>query len=157
MSPRAAPLEMEVKQRGAGKAAVDVHRVGDRSSDIRRLSEKVRSVYRRSETARFDNRGRGAWPPLAASTRARKAAEGLDPRILHASDTLYRSLTSPRAAGQIDDRKPTEFRFGTTVPYAVFHDVGKGLPRRELIELTPSERREVEELIARYISKGEGA
>lgn len=148
---------VEIEQRGAGKAAVDLHRIGDRSSDIRRLSEKVRSIYRRSEAARFDSSGRGAWPPLAASTRARKAAQGLDPRILRASGMLYRSLTSPRAAEQIDVRERTEFRFGTAVPYAVFHDTGKGQPKRELIELTPAERQEIDELIARYISKGEGA
>jgi phage gpG-like protein len=153
MSP--GPLGFDVDQRGAGKAAVDLHRMGERGSDVRRVSEKVRSVYRRSEERRFDTQGQGGWPPLAESTRARKQQQGLDPRILRATEMLYRSLTSVRARGQVDERAPSEFRFGTTLPYARFHETGKGVPQRKLIDLQPSERREIDELIEDYIAKGE--
>src|ERR1700756_5745233 len=45
----------------------------------------------------YDSRGGGSWPPLAASTIARKAIQGYaDPeRPLYAEGNLYESATSP--------------------------------------------------------------
>jgi phage gpG-like protein len=150
----AAGPQMSVTQQGAGKAAVDLHKLGDRASDVRRVSEKVRSVYRKSNERRFQRDGDGDWPRLADTTEERKAREGLDPRPLRATDRLYRSLTSTRATGQVDVRDPTEFRFGTEIPYARFHDTGRGVPTRKLIEFTPAERKQITELISGYVAKG---
>jgi phage gpG-like protein len=150
-------MKIAVEVRGAGKAAVNLHRLGERGADVRPVSEKVRSVYRKSTERRFRTRGEGAWPPLAGSTMERKQRQGLDPRPLRATEKLYRALTSPRAAGQVDVRDRSEFRFGTTLPYARFHDTGSGgVPRRELIELTPAERREVTKLISGHVANRSG-
>lgn len=146
---RAAP-EPTIEVRGATAAAVDLKRLGDRGSDIRRVSEKVRAVYRRSNEQRFGSGGAGSWPPLAPATKEKKAREGLDPRPLRETGALYRSLTSPRVAGQIDERDPTEFRFGTTLPYAYVQT-----KTRDLIELTASDRKQVTDLISGYISRAQ--
>jgi len=146
--------EPMIEVRGARKAAVDLHQLGERGSDIRRVSEKVRSIYRRSNERRFASMGLGSWPALADSTVERKRRGGYDPRAMRRSGALERALTSPRARDQVDVRDPSEFRFGTTLPYAGYHDAGTGgEKRRELVELTAAERAEVSRLISDYIAK----
>jgi phage gpG-like protein len=144
-----------VEVRGATKAAVDLHRLGQRGSDIRLVAEKVRTIYLRSTKRRFETNGAGEWAELAESTKERKLNEGLDPRILRATNELYRSLTSRVAPEQVDKREKTAFRFGTSVPYARFHNYGKGRMDRELIKLTPAERQQVSKLIGAYVAKAE--
>ena len=147
------PPEPSIEVRGVRQAAVDLTQLGERGSDIRKVSEKVRSVYRRSNEERFGSGGRGRWAELAPSTKRRKARDALDPRTLRATGALYRSLTAPRAANQVDRRDPTEFRFGTTVPYAGYHNFGKGRMHRDLIELTSGERDQISKLISDYIAR----
>lgn len=139
---------------GADAAAYNLERIAARARDVRGVKSKVRSLYERSEQRRFDHDGYG-WPPLAASTVARKRQAGLDPRTLRARNVLYRSLTEPNAAMRIDDSRPDEFRFGTEVPYARFHEHGRGVPRRKLIELRRSDRKAISEAISAFVAKGE--
>jgi hypothetical protein len=142
--------------RGARKAAVDLAELGERGSDIRRVSEKVRSIYRRSNERRFASNGLGSWPPLADSTVERKLRGGYDPRPMRRTGDLERALTAPRASDQIDRRDRTEFRFGTTLPYAGYHDSGTGgEKKRELVELTASERNQISDLISAYVARAE--
>jgi phage gpG-like protein len=144
--------EPAIEQRGAGVAAVHLARMGKRARDVRDASYKVRTVFRKAEESRFRSNGAGTWQGLADSTRQRKAAMGQDPRILRATGALYKSLTAPRASNQVDERKPDALRFGTSVPYAAFHDTGRGVPRRQLIDLTGAERRAIEDEIAKYVA-----
>lgn len=148
--------EPMLEVRGARKAAVDLAELGERGSDIRRVSEKVRTIYRKSNERRFASRGLGSWPALADSTLERKARGGYPSQTLVRSGDLERSLTAPRASDQIDRRDKTEFRFGTTLSYAAYHDSGTGgEKRRELVELTPAERAEVSRLISGYVARAE--
>jgi len=152
MSPKDVGVDVEV--RGEKKAAADLAAIGERADDIRDASYKVRTVYRKAEGRLFDVYGPG-WPPLAESTRERKARAGVDSRLMRATGALFRAMTSPRASGQIDVRKPHELRFGTDLPYAIFHHVGKGVPKRLLIDLTPAERRQMTDELGDYIRKAE--
>ena len=150
-----APQPM-IEVRGARKAAVDLAELGERGSDIRRVSEKVRAIYRKSNERRFASMGLGSWSPLADSTKERKRRGGYDARAMRRTGALERSLTAPRASDQVDRRDKTEFRFGTTLPYAGYHDSGTGgEKKRELVELTPAERHEVSRLISAYIAKAQ--
>ena len=144
-----------VTERGAAKAAVDLAQLARRAADVRPAAEKAHDVFRRSEERTFQTRGDGSWPPLKASTRAIKARHGQNPAILRATDTLYRSLTERSAEGQIDQARPDELRFGTSVPYARFHETGQGVPKRELIKLRPAEHDQITEVLGDYIAKGE--
>jgi phage gpG-like protein len=146
-------LQVEVTQKGAGKAALNLHRLGERARQNRPAARKVDRVIARSEKDRFAKEGPG-WPDLAASTRARKEREGLPTEILRASGALYRSLTEG-GSDHVDTWTPDEFRFGTEVPYAVYHDVGQGVPKRKLIELTVSDRRRITEAIADWVVDGD--
>jgi phage gpG-like protein len=144
-----------IEQHGAGKAALDLEQLGRRARTATRdTASTVGAIFRQSEQRRFDAGGPG-WPPLAEATREKKQQQGLDPRILRATEVLFRSLTEPQAAMQIDEHAPDQMRFGTTVPYARFHDTGQGVPERTLIELRPSERRQITEALETYIARGE--
>lgn len=142
---------LSIEARGDKKAAADLHALGERAADIRRLSEKVRGIYRRSNERRF---GYQPWPPLADATIERKARLGLDPRPERSTGALHRALTSARARGQIDERRPTQFRFGTDLPYAIHQQGTRHQPTRDLIKLSDSERREIEKLISEFVAKG---
>lgn len=146
---------MSVTERGAGRAARDVNQLGKRASDIRPATSAIRTQFRKAEESYFDTGGHGAWPKLADETREWKAKRGLDPRILRATSALYRSLTAARGVGQVDVRKPDELRFGTTLPYATFHEQGKGVPQRKPIELTSTDRDKITKAIQSYVAKGE--
>lgn len=140
--------------KGVPEATKAIADLGKRARNATRdTSYRVRTIYRRAEQRRFDEQGPG-WTSLAESTRERKSREGLDPRALRASGKLYRSLTSVAADGQLDERTEDEMRFGTTVWYARFHDKGEGVPERKLIELTISERAEINRAVQSYIARG---
>ena len=61
--------------------------------------------------ARLFSTGRG-WPPNTASTKKRKAREGLDARPLHATGKGARALTQRGAPGQKLVISRDELRFG---------------------------------------------
>ncbi len=147
-------LGFSITEKGADEAGSALEQLGRRAQDARPASYKVRTVFRKAERRRFDYSGPG-WAPLEATTRERKSREQLDPRILRAKGALYRSLTSPTAAFQIDRRDRTEFEFGTDVPYARFHEQGRGVPQRKLIDLTPAEHRDLTSTIESYIAQGD--
>lgn len=144
-----------ITERGAGKAARDVNQLGRRASDVRPATSAVRTAFRQAEERRFDTGGAGSWPKLAEATREWKARRGLDPRILRATGALYRAMTAARAAGQVDERHPDELHFGTTLPYAKYHEQGKGVPKRDPIELTSQDRHKITQAIEKYIAKNE--
>jgi hypothetical protein len=144
-------MQPVIEVRGAQKAAVDLTAMAGRGSDIRRTSEKARAVYRKSNQRRFDTNGLGTWPDLKPATVEKKAREGSDARPLRESGALYKAMTSSRASHQIDERGPVEFRFGTTLPYAVYQ-----APRgRDPLELQPAERDEISAIICAYVARNE--
>lgn len=146
---------IDVEEKGVGKTVTDLKALEFRARGVKRVSEQVRSVFRESEVRQFATEGRGRWPRLADSTRERKSRQGLSLRTMHATDTLYRSLTATRASGQIDRRSEDELRFGTTVYYARFHQRGQGVPQRPLIDIQPNERQRMRDIIRAYIAKGD--
>lgn len=105
----------------------------------------VAEYLRHVMEARFDSQGRrggGSWKKISASWRARKAQLGLDPRILHATLRLRRSLTQQGHADQVVITRRHELLFGTDVPYAAVQD-----RKRPILKLTPGDRRELAKTI----------
>lgn len=138
---------------GDERAAHNLEVIGFRAKDIRKIQSRVRTIFRKSEKKRFAAEGPG-WASLSEETRERKRRDGLNPRIMVATSALYDSLVLSRSAKQINTSKPGEFHFGTKVRYAVFHDEGRGVPVRELIHLTPAERKAIDEKVAAFIIEG---
>lgn len=157
MARASGPLGFLIEAVGAVKAANDLERMGKRAQDVRPLEPVIRKVFLESEQQRFAGQNqRPKWPPLADSTKARKAEQHLSQATLRATDALYRSLTQEGAAGQVDEPQAGQFRFGTKVPYAFYHDTGKGVPKRKLVGLTTKQRQGIKEVIGTFIAEAHG-
>jgi morphogenesis family protein len=129
-------MKLEVKPRGVRKTYEALESLGERGNDARPAWPFVMSDLQRSTKRRFDTEGASAgWPRVAASTLARDARGRRDPRLMRASGALEKALTADRARGGIRRRLKTQMRFGTSIFYAHFHQVGQGVPRRVLLDM----------------------
>lgn len=145
---------MTIEARGVGKTVSDLEKLGERGSDVRRVSEKVRAVYRKSNEKRFG--GYARWKPLDAETVERKRRNAQDERVERQSGALHKSLTSARASGQIDIREKEVMRFGSTLFYARWQDKGtKTQPKRKLISISKRDKETIVGLITRYVARNQ--
>ncbi len=100
----------------------------------------------------FDSQGSFAgkhWPDIEPETRERKAEEGLDQRVLHATRRLRRSLTQRGNAEQIRHSTDRGIEFGTRVPYAKYH-----ARDRPPVAFGQLQRRQFERTLTRWIMNG---
>ncbi len=103
------------------------------------LATMLRAITERQ----FDTEGAnsGGWTPLAASTVAYKARHGLDPHILQATGRLKDALTRKFDPEHTETLSADSLRFGTTVPYGIFHQTGTSrMPKRPPLALTAADR-----------------
>lgn len=151
--PAAAP-QVALEVVGDKVAAERLIMVGERASDVRPIKPLLDPAFRRDEETRFALNGPG-WKALADTTVALKAAAGMDARILRRTGELERALTS--AGGSVEvglTSSRTELAFGTDVPYARFHQYGKGVPKRELIDLRPATVERMSSTVQGYVVDG---
>lgn len=148
------PLNITVK--GDDKAAKTIADTGKRANNVKPGASKIRTAYREAEMAIFEhNGGAVSWEKLKDSTRAAKRRRGQDRGILRASNALYKALTAPRSSYQVDDRQPHELRFGTTLPYAQYHEEGRGQAKRPTQAFTPAQLRRINDAIGEFIATGD--
>lgn len=104
--------------------------VEDQRESITEIGEQGLGRIRR----RFEQAGPG-WPRLAKSTEIKKARRiGGPSRILVDSGRLLGSFS--RGAGDNVNRvEALRGEFGSSVPYGIFHQEGRGVPQREIIKL----------------------
>lgn len=100
------------------------------------------------------------WQRLSPSTVAAKAEQGLDPAILQATRRMVNSLTLGARGEHIRQIGPGTLRFGTRVPYAIYHQTGtRNMPRRPPLVFTEVDRRRFVKILQSYImgAGGKGA
>jgi phage gpG-like protein len=125
--------------------------VRDASPAFREMANMLRSWERR-QFASEGSYASGGWAPLAASTVAQKRRKGLDPRILRATGDLMRSLTQSGDPNADVTIAPLGMTFGTSVPYARYHQTGtRRMPRRRPLELRDQDRRELVRILQRHL------
>lgn len=121
--------------------------IENRAKDMTKAFGWMHQSFLSNETKQFQTQGRSGslgWKQLSPRTVRYKAAKGLDPRILHATLRLRKSLTSKTAEGHVREIGPQEAFFGTNVDYAVHHQYGApkaSIPRRRPVEMTERQRR----------------
>lgn len=113
-----------------------VSKVDDGRPAFRRMA----AMLEKASLQRFESEGSFGgepWAPLAESTLRSKAARGYgDQGILVASGRLRASLTQETAPDAIRQITPTFMRWGSKVPYGVFHQQGTSrMPRRRVVKL----------------------
>ena len=91
-------------------------------------------------------RGGGSWRQDTPDWSTRKAREGLDPRIGHATLALRRSLTVRDDPAQILHVTNEMVNLSTVLPYA-----GAEQKNRPFIKFTYNDRRELRLIIRRYL------
>lgn len=148
-------MRLDFEVFGERQVSRDLLRLGNRAGNARPAFDAIADRLEGISAQQFDSQGgrSRAWAPLADSTRRRKAALGLDHRILHATGELRRSLTGGPGGQRITTLN--QIVYGTTVPYAGFHQAGGGhLPRRRVVDLTECDRKEMVQILQRYMLTG---
>jgi len=148
------PLDITVK--GDDKAAKTIADTGKRADNVKPGASKIRTAYREAETEIFQrNGGAVAWAALKQSTREAKRRRNTDHGTLRATNALYKALTAANASYQVDQRQPHELRFGTTLPYAPFHEEGRGQAKRPTQAFTASQLARIRRAIEDFIATGD--
>jgi phage gpG-like protein len=130
------------------------------------LNGSVLTTLRRMEEIHFDSEGGvfgGKWPPLAPGTLLAKERKGYGSNpILTRTGKLRNSLTKRgKKNGSIVKTTPFSILFGTSVPYAVYHQQPDGpakgiIPLRQLIPdpLPDAVLEELRENVRDYLVEG---
>lgn len=136
-------IALQIAVTGDEKVERRLSRLANRSRDARPV---MREIAKMVEDANVDRlgRGRGGLKRLDPDTLARKRREGIDERPLRGqTGRLLESVTRTGAPGNITDIDRTSMYFGTSVPYAKYHDRGIGVPRRRVIFITTKQRQPI--------------
>lgn len=138
----------------------DLLRVGSRSVNAAPAFFLVADMLRNISKKQFEQQGglgpSGKWAPLADSTVQRKAAQGLRPEILRATDALFKSLTDPSAEFSIEHITGESLHYGSELRYGVFHQKGtRNMPRRRIVDLSETAKRNTAKIIQTFIMTGE--
>lgn len=134
----------------------DLLGIGMRAQHLEPVLSFIAGQLEQRVADQFDE-GQGNWAPLAESTVAHKAREGLDPRILHATESMRRSFTEDDHPDHIEVIGSDELHWGSADPKAGFHQGGTDrMPARRILDLTPYEMRDYTREIQRYLIGLEG-
>jgi phage gpG-like protein len=127
---------------------------------MRPAFNEVHERFLKLEKRQFDTQGAATgerWAPLAPSTRAYKAAHGLDPRILHATLRLRRSLTQSGDSDHVYHVSPDEALMASSVPYGMYHQSRAArtrLPRRPPVVIPDRDKQDWMKVLQRHIVGG---
>jgi phage virion morphogenesis protein len=124
--------------------------------DARRGMSQIADYLMQITATQFDSQGRrggGSWRRLTPEYQKRKAREGKDPRILHATGVLRKSVTKRRARGQILVINKDSLQFGSNIEYAAVHQRGggRGIPARPYLKILPRDRTAIADILGGYI------
>jgi phage gpG-like protein len=145
-------VRVEVDVIGVPTITAKLKNMAGRMSNISPAWNDVADYMMDITETTFEAQGRPRWRPLSEKWLTFKIKHGLDPRILHMSGALRRSVTRRRARGQVLIIRPHELEFGTSLEYAATHQFGRGpIPRRQFLKVTPGERRVMREMIEEYL------
>lgn len=137
-------------------------RFAAKADDFSPAFEDLADDFLKIERRQFATQGgaSGGWAPLAPSTVRFKARMGYDPRILHRTRVMRRSLTRKGAPGAVREISAEEMRVGTSVvsddgrnfPYPRAHQFGTArMPRRRVVEFTRADRRRWIKVLQRFL------
>jgi len=114
--------------------------------DWREVWPKVSDKLAEIEHQLFESAGaageHGRWPDLKPSYARAKERKWGQAAPLQASGRLRTTLAGQSSEG-INRHEPLLLRWGTEVPYAVFHQAGtRKMPARRLLDFTEEDRQE---------------
>jgi phage gpG-like protein len=134
----------------------EFNRVTETLDDLTPVWKEVQTEFFDIEGEQFDSEGAkgksGRWKELSANYKEVKSRLwGGD--ILHASGRLENSLTK-HTTDTIEDFGKQEATYGTSVPYAEYHQKGAGrVPVRKVIDLSDSQKTQLTKVIQKSLLK----
>lgn len=132
--------------------------VAARGRDARPALAEVAETFRDDQRANFARGGRPRWKPVSPEYAARKAREGRGTRVGVYTGGMRDSLIRKGDRYHLERIRPDELQVGTRNPVANLfngkHKVHKQ-PRRKLVSLTPTRRREYLRTVQDYLVSGD--
>ncbi|HEX4501096.1 MAG TPA: hypothetical protein VH187_08045 [Scandinavium sp.] len=151
-------VQVEVEVFGDKQISRHLLRFGERAVRATPLWNSLYRDLQNIEKVQFlteGGHGSGGWAELAPSTVADKEKRNMSPWILRASEILFNSLTGRNALGQIKEIGPDFMRFGSDIPYGVYHQRGTvHMPMRKVIDITGPERVAIVKKIQMFLVRG---
>lgn len=139
-----------------GKAEFDraFNRVSSEIKDFTAVWEKVSDWLKRRTKRQFDNQGGdNRWQALSIGYAKWKQIEYPNKPILQRTGRMIDSLTEA-TADSVNRASKTSLEFGTSVPYAKYHQAGAGdLPQRKIFDLNEKDRKSLTGVIQRELVK----
>lgn len=138
-------------------------RLEERTGDMRPATRAVRSLIAEGLARNFESKGSffgESWPPLAESTRERKARQGLPLEPMVATGLLSQALTGGRGKVARATRTTAAAGASKRIFWLRFSQKGsKGSrhgeqPPRSLIGTTTTQREAAVSIIHRYLETG---
>ena len=137
---------------GEEQIARRLSRFGDGVEDFRPAFGSIVERLREDTQEQFSQAGRGLWPPLSPAYAAWKAVHYPGKPIMRRSDHLYNSLVG-RSGDSVLVMQPMEMRWGTKTSYAKYHQLGKGVPQRRVVDLSELEKKMIIKELQAYMVK----
>lgn len=130
--------------------------MGDNAMNAAPAFDRVADMMLGIMSKVFDSQGRrggGSWRRLTTDWLSRKREAGLDPRILHATGDLRKSVTVRGANDQIIDISKDKLVFGSQLPYAERQHYGDDhIPARPYIDkFTENDLRRMKQVLAAHV------
>jgi len=143
------PILVEIQ--GAREMEQGLARLTDVFTNMRSVFERLGEKFFPPIQGRIDQ---GIPPPLSPATEARKAKlYGGASQILIASKTLYSSF-AVGGPGSIERITNQDAEFGSSIFYGIFHQEGRGVPERKIIDIDGAQEAQlVEEATQASIEK----
>jgi phage gpG-like protein len=117
---------------------------------------QIVGILRDATEQNFATRGRSGgsiWRDLS-KPYARRTGRRVSERILRLTDRLYDSLVDPTHPEHVEEVGPTQMRWGSRVPYGVYHQSSaprSRIPYRPPVRLSQRRRQEVVKALQRAI------
>lgn len=160
-------MKFQFEVRDDKRAATRIENMAERARDARPVMARVAVVLQIGVRETAESKGAHLsemWPPLAESTRERKARQGLPEETLVATGALLASLEGHTAESIFRVNKQSAV-VGTRDPKARYHHRGfsasfgkvgrHGVPRRKLVGIAKHDREHAIELIQNYLVRGQ--
>lgn len=155
-------MRIEVIALGETVFSRDLLRFGDNANDLTDQMREVAVILRQASERQFQTEGAYTgekWPELAVSTQADRVRHGYPPKhpILVRTHRLMDSLTRAADPEHIEEPSADSLRFGTSVPYAVYHQSSRPrhkIPFRPPVGLTEADKRLIVKTLQAGIMQG---
>lgn len=125
--------------------------VTDYTEPFNEIANDFLEVERRLFDSEGGTGGSGAWKPLSKNYAEWKDKHFPGAKILHRWEIMRESLTQFKANYSIRDVQKLSVTLGTEVPYAIYHQQGRGLPQRKAIDLNETDKQRWMKFIQQFL------